>query len=178
MTPVQWIFLLSAAVTLVAAVMVVASPRLVHAALWLIATLAGVAVIFVLLNASFLAVVQVAIYIDAIAILIMITIMLTRQAMRPMEPGLNRNWLVGALAAALFLGAVLLMLYQMPAFNSMAPELQGSAEDYLEQLGKALVDVDRYILPFEVASVLLVAALIGAIVVAIPPRSRSQGGER
>lgn len=177
MTPMQWIFLLSATVTLVAALMVVVSPKLVHAALWLILALAGVAVIFVLLNANFLAVVQVAIYIDAIAILMIVTIMLTRQALRPMEPSMNRNWLISVLAALLFLGGALTMISQTPAFSNMAPQLAGGAELYLEDLGKALVDLDRYILPFEVASVLLVAAMIGAIVVALPPRHRSPGGE-
>ena len=70
MTAEQLLFLAVGAVTLIAAILVVTSPRLVHAGLWLILALAGVAVLFVLLENGFLAVVQVAIYIDAIAILI------------------------------------------------------------------------------------------------------------
>src|SRR3990172_8270976 len=77
MTVAQGIFLVTALVAVLAAVMVVASPRLVHAALWLVVTLGAVAVVFVLLDAAFLAMVQVAVYIGAIAILIIFTVILT-----------------------------------------------------------------------------------------------------
>ena len=77
LTLTQIVFLVAAAITLLAAFMVVTSRSMVHAALWLIMTLAGVAVFFVLLNAGFLAVVQVAVYIDAIAIMIIVVVMHT-----------------------------------------------------------------------------------------------------
>jgi len=78
MTILQILFLAISAITLIASIMVVASPNLFHAALWLVLTLAGVAVFFVLLQASFLAMVQVVVYIGAIAILVIFAVMLTR----------------------------------------------------------------------------------------------------
>ncbi len=79
MTAEQIIFLIVGAVTLLSALMVVTARDLVHAALWLVATLFGVAVVYTLLNAGFLAVVQVVVYIGAIAILFIFAVMLTRR---------------------------------------------------------------------------------------------------
>jgi NADH-quinone oxidoreductase subunit J len=166
MTAEQLLFLAVGAVTLVAAILVVTSPRLVHAGLWLILALAGIAVLFVLLENGFLAVVQVAIYIDAIAILIIIVVMLTRAVMRETDPQINRTWLLSGMASLLLFGSLLAIVFQLPA--PIRPALL-EPESGLDVLGKALVDVDGFILPFEIASVLLVAALIGAIVVARAP---------
>jgi NADH-quinone oxidoreductase subunit J len=166
MTAEQGLFLAAGAVTLVAAILVVTSPRLVHAGLWLILALAGIAVLFVLLENGFLAVVQVAIYIDAIAILIIIVVMLTRQVMRETDPQITRNWVWSGLAALLLFGGLLAIVFQLPAPDR--PVLL-EPESGLDVLGKALVDVNGFVLPFEIASVLLVAALIGAIVVARAP---------
>ena len=114
MSVLQIVFLVAGFVTLLAGVMVVASPKLVHAALWLIVSLAGVAVLFVLLNANFLAVVQVVVYIGAIAILIIFAVMLTRRDMLDSAKQTNRYaWLsalvslgvVGGLVGAL-IGAI------------------------------------------------------------------------
>ena len=99
MSALQWVFLLIAATTLVAAIMVVVGPNLVHAAMWLILALAGVAVFFVLLDAGFLAVVQVAVYIGAIAILIIFTVMLTRRVMADSGPQANRAWWLAVFVA-------------------------------------------------------------------------------
>jgi NADH-quinone oxidoreductase subunit J len=166
MTAEQLLFLAVSTVTLIAAILVVTSPRLVHAGLWLILALAGVAVLFVLLENGFLAVVQVAIYIDAIAILIIIVVMLTRAVMRETDPQINRTWVFAGMAALLLFASLLAIVLQLPA--PIRPVLL-DPESGLDVLGKALVDVDGFILPFEIASVLLVAALIGAIVVARAP---------
>ena len=166
MTVERLLFLAVGTVTLVAAILVVTSPRLVHAGLWLILALAGVAVLFVLLENGFLAVVQVAIYIDAIAILIIIVVMLTRAVMRETDPQINRTWVLAGMAALLLFGSLLAIVLQLPA--PIRPTLL-DPESGLDVLGKALVDVNGFILPFEIASVLLVAALIGAIVVARAP---------
>lgn len=168
MSVVQIAFLISAAVTLVAALMVVLSPRLVHSALWLILTLAGIAVLFVLLNAGFLAVVQVAIYIDAIAILIIIVVMLTQRAMGEQIVQVNRGWWMAAIAALVLFVGLLALFNLIPSLQVEAPALTADAESILEDLGTSLVDVNRYVLPFEVASILLLAALIGSIMIAWP----------
>ena len=94
MTGEQIIFLVVALFTLGSGFMVVTTGNLVHAALWLVATLFGVAVVFALLNAGFLAVVQVVVYIGAIAILFIFAVMLTRKDMRDQGPQMNQR-LVG-----------------------------------------------------------------------------------
>ena len=165
MTVLQVIFLITAVVTLGAAVMVVTSRNLIHAALWLILSLFGVAVTYGVLNASFFAVVQVVIYIGAIAILMIFAIMLTRRVKQDTGSIVNRGWwLAGFLALILFTSLVGL-LSTWSGFRTPLPEL-ASDVDTIKALGTALVSPDHYVLPFEVASVLLLAALIGAVVVA------------
>ncbi len=158
----QIIFLIVAAVTIISAALVVTTRHLVHAALWLIVTLFSVAVLLVLLEAGFLAVVQVVLYIGAIAVLILIAMMLTRKAMSDEPVQSNSQWQISlVVAAAAFVGlAGLLNADAWPGLTSV--DLSGS----LTQLGLALVRPNEFVLPFEVASVLLIIALVGAIAVA------------
>ncbi|HUS83567.1 MAG TPA: NADH-quinone oxidoreductase subunit J [Anaerolineales bacterium] len=174
LTLTQIVFLVAAAITLLAALRVVTSRSMVHAALWLIMALAGVAVFFVLLNAGFLAVVQVAVYIDAIAIMIIIVVMLTQRSMGGQDRQKNKSWWAGLIAALLLFGGLVLMFTEAPLLTVLAPALTMGPEAMVEELGLALVDVDRYILPFEVASVLLLAALVGSIIVAWPGRKSQE----
>ncbi|MCC6301053.1 MAG: NADH-quinone oxidoreductase subunit J [Anaerolineales bacterium] len=165
MTIDQLIFLAVALATLFAAFRVVTTGSLIHAAFWLIATLFGVAVTFAVLHASFLAVVQVVVYIGAIAILFIFAVMLTRKEMQDSGPQVNRNWRFGAaLAAMVFVGLVFLV--QGWSGVTKAASAFPSDFDAVAALGNALVSPDAFVLPFEVASVLLVAALIGAVYVA------------
>jgi NADH-quinone oxidoreductase subunit J len=165
MTPEQLIFIIVAVVTLGAALSVVTSRNLIHSALWLILTLFGVAIFYVLLDAGFFAVVQVIIYIGAIAILFIFAAMLTRRVMQDTGSQSNSNWWFGALIALLLFAGITLVLINWQGFTASAPELADPA-GRLSQLGQALVSPDQYVLPFELASVLLVAAMIGAIFVA------------
>jgi len=165
MTPVQIIFLLCAALVLGSALMVVTTRKLIHAALWLVVTLFGVAVLFVLLEAGFLAVVQVVVYIGAIAILFIFAVMLTRREMRDLAPQHNQNWWLGALFSLLTFGGLLWLLSNWNGFAKTAAEIPAGL-DTLGELGAALVSPNAYVLPFEAASVLLLAALIGAVYVA------------
>ncbi len=165
MTPLQIIFLLVAAITLFAAGMVVTTQNLVHAALWLILVLFGVAVFFVIMNAGFLAVAQVVVYIGAIAILMIFTIMLTRKVAKDSGAQLNSNWWGAGILSSLLFGGLVWMLFQWQKFQMTLPTLDATI-DPLKQLGEGLVSPNAFLLPFEVASVLLVAALIGAIMVA------------
>jgi len=124
--------------------------------------------------------VQVAVYIGAIAILIIFTVMLTRRVMSDSGAQANRNWWLAIFIALLMFGAVVALLAQIPAWWQAAPPALAATADFLvEDLGAALVDPGRYVVPFEVASVLLLAALIGAIVLARPPErsDRGRGGE-
>jgi NADH-quinone oxidoreductase subunit J len=165
MTPEQIIFIIVAIVTLIAALSVVTSRNLIHSALWLILALFGVAVFYVLLDAGFFAVIQVIIYIGAIAILFIFAAMLTRRVMQDSGPQTNTAWWLGALIAILLFAGIALVLTNWPGFNTVASPLVGASEK-ISQLGLALVSPDQYVLPFELASILLVAGMIGAIFVA------------
>ena len=165
MTPTQIIFLITAIVTLGSALMVVTTRNLIHAALWLILSLFGVAIFFVLLNAGFLAVAQVVIYIGAIAILMIFAIMMTRQIADFSESQINRNWPWALLIGLLFFGGLVTLLYFWPGISSSMPHMIPGA-DPISELGQALVSPNAYLIPFEVASVLLLAALIGSIYIA------------
>lgn len=165
MSAMQIIFIIIAAATLGAAAMVVISRNMVHSALWLVVTLFGVAVFFAILNAGFLAVAQVVIYIGAIAILMIFAVMLTRKIARDTGPSHNPNWIWAALVSVVLFGGLAWMLSGWQGFSTPLTAL-GSRDDSLQQLGMALVSPDYYVIPFEVASVLLLAALIGAIMVA------------
>ncbi|MEY2819430.1 MAG: hypothetical protein RL275_2893 [Chloroflexota bacterium] len=165
MTGAQIIFLVVALYTLISAVMVVTTRNLVHAALWLVSTLFGVAVVYALLNANFIAVVQVVVYIGAIAILFIFAVMLTRKDMRDSGPQLNKNWWAGAMVAVLTFAGLAFLLSGWSGFSKTAAELPAGF-DAISLLGEALVSPTAYVLPFEVASVLLLAALVGAVYVA------------
>ena len=165
MTPEQIIFIVVAVVTLAAGISVVTSRNLIHSALWLILALFGIAIFYVLLDAGFFAVIQVIIYIGAIAILFIFAAMLTRKVMQDTGPQANPNWWLGALIAILLFAGIVLVLINWPGFTTIAPELSNSA-GRISQLGLALASMDQYLLPFELASILLVAGMIGAIFVA------------
>ena len=165
MTPEQIIFLLCAALILVTAILVVTSQNLVHSALWLVATLFGVAILYVLLEAGFLALVQVVVYIGAIAILFIFAVMLTRRELRDKGPQLNQNWGLAAVLALLTFGGLFFILSTWSGFSKKAVEIS-SGTDTLRMLGVALVSPEAYVLPFEVASILLLAALVGAVYIA------------
>ena len=169
MTGEQIVFLLVALFTLGSGFMVVTTRNLVHAAFWLVSTLFGVAVTYAVLNAAFLAVVQVVVYIGAIAILFIFAVMLTRKDIRDQGAQHNTNWWFGALIAVLtFVG----LFFLLQSWNGMSTTAQAipSGFDAISELGTALTSPDGYVLPFEVASVLLVAALVGAVYVAFDPR--------
>ena len=165
MTGEQILFILVALFTLASGFMVVTTRHLVHAAFWLVATLFGVAVTYALLHANFLAVVQVVVYIGAIAILFIFAVMLTRKDMRDQGPQMNSGWLAGALLAALVFAGLFLLLQGWDGLSTTAAEIPADF-DSISALGEALVSPNAFVLPFEVASVLLVAALVGAVYVA------------
>ena len=163
MTAMQIIFLITAVVSLFAAFRVVTTPNMVHAALWLIVTLFGVAILYALLSASFLAVAQVVVYIGAIAILMMFVVMLTRREMRDRGPQTGKQWPWAALISLLTFGGLAWMLEAVGLPNAPAGAVPESS---IADLGKALVSPNGFVIPFEVASVLLLAALIGAVYIA------------
>ena len=169
------VFAIFSAITLGGALMVVTTRNLFHGALYLMLSLFGVAGLFILLTAPFLVGVQVVVYIGAIAILIIFAIMLTPQVTHVAEPQ-NSQWIASLVVAVIFFTVVLLVVTPLvrelgvDGFNAEftrknPPDVPASS---VSDLGMALVDPDRFMLPFEVASVLLMAALIGAAMLVSP----------
>src|SRR5260221_6519484 len=169
---VQWIaFVVLTLLTLGGAIMVVADHNLLHGALWLLVSLFGVAGFFVMLAAPFLAAVQVLVYMGAIVILIIFAIMLTQRMMGARET-VNNRWPVGLVMSALaflLVSFILTLAANSPLLaNATTTATAGGAlqGDTIIAFGKSLVDPGQYALPFELASLLLTAAMIGAIVIA------------
>ncbi|MCD6290881.1 MAG: NADH-quinone oxidoreductase subunit J [Anaerolineae bacterium] len=154
------IFVVVSAFTLGFALLMVTARSLFHSALAMAASFLGVAALYILLEAEFLAGVQILIYVGAIAILIIFAIMLSRGTMRTAEPVVNKQWpFVAVVALSLF--GLLAFLVSQVAWPARSAEPMG---DPIAALGKAFVG--PYVVPFEVASVLLVVAMIGAIIIA------------
>ncbi|MDI9639618.1 NADH-quinone oxidoreductase subunit J [Geitlerinema splendidum] len=146
---------------------VVLSRNLIHGALYLIVSLFGGAGMFILLSAPFLAAVQVLVYIGAIAILIIFAVMLTR-SMTNIREIFNRQWWLSAVVAVL-LFVLLVVGVILPVWGEGGTNPNMPVSDVVTttvDLGVALVDGNQYVLPFEVASLLLTAAMIGAILIA------------
>jgi NADH-quinone oxidoreductase subunit J len=166
-TPNTIAFFVFAVLSVGGALGVVISKNLIHGALFLIVSLFGGAGLFVLLAAPFMAAVQILVYIGAIAILIIFAVMLTR-SMTNLSEIFNRQWWISAIAAVVLL-ALLLVGAILPVWGpgGTNPSLPVSdAVGTTVDLGIALVDGNQFVLPFEVASLLLTAAMIGAIVIA------------
>lgn len=173
-TLIQILFLLLAGFILAAAVLVVTVKNIIHAALWLIATFFAVGALYMLMEAEFLAVTQVLVYVGAISILILFAIMLTRDTSGEADRQLyQRWWLALGVAAALF-GLLMVPTALTSTWATVPPPAAGEAPGIAtaREIGTALMR--EYLLPFEVASILLLVALIGAIVVAFEER----GGRR
>ena len=147
-------------VMVVAALRMVTTRNVVHAALYLVIVLAGAAGIFILLGAEFVGVTQVLVYIGAIVVLFLFGIMLTRGALGEDEEATTEKRRMAALVGVLVLvvtGGAVLDSFGDAAVNRSAPSLTSEIGDTI---------FSQYIVPFEAVSVLLLAALIGAIVVA------------
>jgi NADH-quinone oxidoreductase subunit J len=156
-----WILALTMAA---AAIGVVRSQNVVHAALYLVVVLAGAAAQYILLAAEFVAWVQVLIYIGAIVILFLFGIMLTRAPMRSVA-SMDNNQRIASAVVSLFLFGVITTLF-VDAYGGKEIELTDDLVA-LGSSGNLASDIFRdYLVPFEVVSMLLLAALVGAVVIA------------
>lgn len=165
MTIAEVVFYLLALVAIVGGIGVVTVPNVVHAALFLILSLLATAGFYILLSSEFLALVQILVYGGGVATIILFGLMLTRGRELP-EVGPGGQWPIG-LAAALVLGIALLIA----VLGSDWPRQTGDVTMVsLETLAGALFR--DWLLPFEIVSIVLTVALIGAIVI-----SRQEEGE-
>jgi NADH:ubiquinone oxidoreductase subunit 6 (subunit J) len=153
------LFLLFGLIAVVTGVLAVASRHLMHAALWLVVTLGSVAGLFLLLGAELLAWVQVLVYVGAVVVLIVFALMLTRTPTAAASAEMTKNSRPAAaisILAGLGLGAVFVLTFGGSRFDARR---LGTAEN----IGSAIFT--RWVLAFEVLSVVLLVALIAAIVI-------------
>lgn len=161
MTTAFWII---SAVTLLGAVLAVTLRNLVHCVLALILFFLGIAGHYFLLRADFLGVVQILIYIGAVAVLILFAIMLTRNVTGTEGPRevFGLKWWSGAATAAI-IGALVLAAIRQDELSKLPTSTQANSS--VLEIGKLLVT--DWVVPFEAMAVLLTAALIGAVVIAL-----------
>jgi NADH-quinone oxidoreductase subunit J len=149
------------------ALKLVTTKNIVHAALYLVIVLSGMAAQYILLAAEFVAVVQVLVYIGAIMVLILFGIMLTRAPIGTDQQLDNSQRGISALVALFLFGGLSAMLWdafgkeELDLGNSIA---SGSSGGNTANLADSIFST--YLIPFEVVSVLLLAALVGAVVIA------------
>ena len=165
MTGLDLIFAVVGLITAAAAIKTVTSTNLVHAALFLAVTLAGIAGVFLVLSADFLALVQLVVYVGAVAVLFLFGLMLTRAPIGREALDSDHRGLAIGVSGALF---VLLSGLIIAAFGDVRVDTVGGPRT--ADIGLALFR--DWVLPFEVLSMLLLAALVGAIVL-----SRREDGE-
>ena len=153
-----WFFAIAMSV---AGIRVVTTRNVVHAALYLVVTLLGAAAMFVLLMAEFVAWVQVLVYVGAIVVLMLFGLMLTRAPIGSGSFDNNQRPLAALVALMVFGVSAVIMV---DAFEGQEIDFTREAGTTSAQVGESIFSA--FVLPFEVVSVLLLAALVGAVVIA------------
>jgi NADH-quinone oxidoreductase subunit J len=164
-----FVFYVLAALTLAGGLAAVLLRNTVHCALALTVAFAGLALLFLRLDAQFAGFAQILVYVGAVAILVVFAILLTRGSETPTEGVFSRSWFVGlVIAAAVFaaLGSAVL-----ESARALPNELTAPAVT-VHGIGDALMT--RYVLPLEIVALLFTAAVIGAVIVAMHEKERSK----
>lgn len=165
MTASTIIFYLLAALTLGNGLLAVTSKKIFRAAIHLLFSLIGIAGTYFWMEYEFIAAVQVVVYVGGIVVLIIFSIFLTQQAGTHLESP-SRGRIIFSALAALF---GLAFSWTILSGHSFTASAEAPASTSVAQIGSMMLDVDKtgYALPFEVVSVLLLAAMIGCIVIAL-----------
>ncbi|HUJ22676.1 MAG TPA: NADH-quinone oxidoreductase subunit J [Bryobacteraceae bacterium] len=160
-------FYLLAGIMIIGGILVITRKNAVHSALALITTLLAQAAIYLMLYAPFVAGVQIILYAGGIMVLFLFVIMLINIERTQKERQFNKQWLVG-IAAAAALGGLFIAVYTKG--KTLFPEGRVSYEEVQNTQGVATLLFDRhagvYMFAFEIASLLLLVAIIGAVVMA------------
>jgi NADH-quinone oxidoreductase subunit J len=165
------VFIASALIAIAASVLMATRRNPIHSALWMIVTFFAMAVIYLLLNAQFIAVAQVMVYAGAIMMLILFVIMLVHMEKgEESGPGKTRRSkttkIVGALITVILFGEMLLgvLFYRMTGQNGEYPAALVNGVGNVKTVGVLLYG--QYLFPFEIASILLLVGIVGAVVIA------------
>jgi NADH-quinone oxidoreductase subunit J len=164
------IFYLLAAMTIAGGLAAVLLKQLVHAALAVTVAFAGLALLYLNLDAQFAGFAQILVYIGAVAILIVFAILLTRSSDLPKEGVFSGTWALGLVIAA---GVFAVLGWAVLASVRMAPRKSPAPAVTVHDIGNALVG--RYALPLEIVGLLLTAATVGAVIVAMHEKERPKG---
>ncbi len=157
----EFIFLGLCALIASSAIWVVVSPNLVHSAVSLLITLFGVAGLYVFLYADFLAATQVVIYVGGILVLIIFGVMLTNKIDKPVIASDSSNKIIGVLVSG-FIFSILSIVILQTDWQILPNNTEGPST--VELIGKLILG--KYLLPFELISILLLAALTGSALLA------------
>lgn len=171
MTILQVVFLLTAAITLISAVMVVSLRKLMQSAFAFVLALMGVAVIFAIMGSGFFAIVQVVVYIGAIAILVIFSVMLIHHVMDASQRQVNRGFIFAGVASVTLFAGLVFVMSAWGSFQTMPTPITAQMDD-LALLGKAFSDPEGFVVPFEAVTMLLMAAMIGGIFIAREHKDR------
>jgi len=162
-------FYVISAVTVAGGLAAVLLKNTIQCALALTIALAGMALLFLALDAQFAGFAQILIYIGAVVILVVFAIMLTRESETPTGAVHSKAWLAGLLVtAAVFAFLAWAVLASVPGL----PNEKSAPSVSVQDIGNALMT--RYVLPLEIIAVLLTAATIGAVIVAMHEKARSK----
>jgi NADH-quinone oxidoreductase subunit J len=165
----SFVFYLLAALTVAGGLAAVLLKNTVHCALALTVAFAGLAFLYLNLDAQFAGFAQILVYIGAVAILVVFAILLTKGSETPKDGVFSKTWLAGlAVAAGVFAVLGWAVLQTAP----MLPKATAAPAVTVGQIGNALVN--RYVLPLEIVAVLLTVALIGAVIVAMHDKERTR----
>jgi NADH-quinone oxidoreductase subunit J len=171
MTAYQIIFYILAAFILTTAVLAVTSRKIFRSAIFLLFSLIGVAGLYFWMEVEFIAAVQIVVYVGGIVVLIIFSIFLTQQSGKEMaKPPLLRV-IASAMAVLFGFAFTVLLIYQ----NGFIPVSNGFSTE-VSRIGEALISTDEngFALPFEVVSILLLAAMVGCIVIALKTKPKEQ----
>lgn len=158
-------------VAVISAIMMISSKHAVYSALFLVLNFATIAVIYLLLNAPFIAMVQITVYAGAIMVLFLFVIMLLGVERVELAPSLPSQ---APIAIGLGFAVILLLGYAILVRSPGTGALSALAEGFGAPRQVGILLFDAYLIPFEVTSVLLLVAMIGAIFLAGLPRGGNQ----
>jgi NADH-quinone oxidoreductase subunit J len=164
----HWSFYIMAGVTVGSAIAAMSLRNIVHCALLLTITFSGLAVLYLQLNAQFVAFAQILVYVGAVAILVVFAILLTRGSERPPDALQAKRGLGWGLLVAL--GAFAVIIKAILSSRLLSPNAGTVPSAPVKLIGRQLME--NYVLPLEIVALLLTAALVGAAVIALQERRR------
>lgn len=166
MTTLQLFFAYFAGMIIVLSILVVTRKNPIHSVMWMLVLFVHIAVLYLFLNAEFLAAIQIIVYAGAILVLFLFVIMLLDLKKEETERKFQRQWPIGVIIGVVFIAFLVMILSEItvvPRLGKYSVEFIQS-EGSLMTIGKILYT--EYLLPFEIASLILLVAIIGAVLLA------------